>query len=480
MRLHYFRKFLIRLGPLGLLLWTGAVCLIGAQTLQAKPAIQNSPPAGENSSPGGGDVIAGDDALPTSFLLEEARNAAERHDFVIAEALYQTVLLRERQNLPAILELAAVYEKTGKLEYARGLLLRASVLRPHDEKIIAMNKDISELLSNVLVEEVDSLIAHRQCELALPKLSLLLTIEPENPDFHYKKALCHLEVGKPKTALIYIEDALRLQKNVEYFNLHADITKRIEQDEIDELVANARSYIRNDTPPNRERAMQIIGDILRIDPEHEWARQSFEVLSRGEIPSKELIHAEGTEAGAFAETNERSAGSGSGIGGIAGVLRNRHALLLLAVSITAFILAIFAFAKFRSKPPVYPLSGRFSHFSLRDILGLIDSTSRTGVLHIHSKFTGGEVYFQNGKVCHCKTGKLTGPEAFSLLIAKVRPGSVQFLDCAPPLKPTIDASAAPPDVEPEPEAPAADSGGTAPVTSRRPKSRMKELLDSKR
>jgi tetratricopeptide (TPR) repeat protein len=476
MRVHCFRKFLI---PPAFLLWLGMMCLSAAQPLQAGTAPQHVPSADESSPPIGDALTARDDALPTPYLLEEARNAAKHHDFVIAEALYQTVLLRERQNLDAILELASVYEKTGKLEYARGLLLRASVLRPHDEKIIEMNKDISDLLSSVLIEEVDSLVARRQCELALPKISMLLTIEPENPDFYYKKALCYLETGKAKTALIYIEDALRLQKDVVYFNLHADITKRIKQEEIEELVASARSYMRNDTPSNRERALQIIGDILRADPRNEWARRSFDILSKGETPSTDLIHpttAEGVTGG----ESQKSSGGGSGIAGVMEVLRDRRNLIPFIISLAVLIIVIFAVFKLKRKPPVYPLSGRFSHFSLRDILAFIDSTSRTGVLHIHSKFTSGEIYFNNGKVIHCKSGKINGSEAFSLLVGKVRTGSFQFLDCAPPLKQTIYPSDSQTDAKPAESKPAVDSGGTAPAKSRRPKSRMKELLDSKR
>jgi len=472
MKAHCFQKLLVPV--VGLLLWAGVICIPGFEPPQASPFLQNSPSTEEQSAQSGGE----DNRLPTDFLLKEARNAAENHDFVIAEALYQTVLLRERQNLPAILELAAVYEQTGKLEYARGLLLRASVLRPHDEKIIAMNKEISELLSTVLIEEVDSLIARKQCDLALPKLSMLLTIEPENPDFYYKKAICYSEIGKPETALIHVDDALRLQKNEEYFRLRADITERIEQDKVEKLVANAQALLTNDSPANRERALQLIGEILQLNPEHEWAKRSFVVLSSGESLSGEWIAAAGSEAG-----TDRNAGTdpdgGPGTGVISRVSGNLQTLVFPAVFIAACFLAILAVRIFRRKPPVHPLSGRFSHFSLREILKCVEANARTGVLHVHSKFTGGEIYFKNGTVCYCKAGSLTGSDAFSLLVAKMRAGTFQFLDCAPPQEEAVDISPIQQPAREKQGTPSNHSGGPAPVKSRRPKSRMRELLDSK-
>lgn len=457
-----------------------AFCLPGFPSLQASPILQSSDPADGKSPPGGGEPVIGTQSLPTDFLLEEARDAVQRHDFVIAEALYQTVLLRERQNMHAILELAEVYEKTGKLEYARGLLLRASMLRPHDEKIIEKIREISELLSSVLKEEVDSLISRKQCELALPKLSMLLTIEPENPDLYFKKAVCYLAVGKPKTALICIDDALRLQKDVEYFNLHAEITKRIKQNEIDELVESARSLLRNDSPSNRERALQTIGEILQIDPEHAWAKQSFVILSKGEAPSIQLIEQGAAESGEIDESGGRIQKRFLSFSNIPPIFRDRHMLTLLAVAVAALVLVISTFARLKRKPHACPLSGRFSHFSLREILDLIKATSRTGVLRINSKFTNGEIYFSDGEMCHCKTGKLTGAQAFSVLISKIRAGSFHFLDCAPPIKQMMDTYSIPPASKPKSKASAADSEGSAPARSRRPKTRMRELLESKK
>lgn len=494
MRVYHFQKFLVRVRIL--ILCTGILSLTGYGPLWATPAPAESRSAGPNQSPAGV-ASAGDDILSTDNMLEQARNAAEGFDFIIAEALYQTILLRDGKNLPAILELADVYEKTGKLEYARGLLLRASVLRPHDEKIIAKSREISDLLLTVLIEEVDTLIARRQCDLALPKLSMLLTIEPENPDLYFKKAICHQELGKPKTALVYIDDALRLQKNAEYFNLHAKITKSIKQKELNGLISTAQSLMKEGTPSSQEKALEVLGEILRIDPEHAWARECFVILSDGKTPSRKMIHTAGALTIKPGEPGDGAAGGSSSVGEIWSAVQDQRTLILLLAAISVFILAILAFTKFKNKPTIQPLAGRFSHFSLREIISFLKSTNRTGVLRIESKFTNGELYFKKGEICHCKSGKLTGSEACSLLLNKIRAGSFEFLDCSPRIENTIEIPHSLLSLEPQTDLPALDSrpdvpalgfNGTpasgkhesAPAKTRRPKSRMKELLEKKR
>ncbi|MFH1755692.1 MAG: DUF4388 domain-containing protein [Candidatus Latescibacterota bacterium] len=464
----------------GLVILLAMACPAGMPPAQAYPLFADAASPQEDLSDNSGSVSSPeDDLLPTDYLLGEARSAVEKRDFIIAEALYQTVLLRERNHVAAILELAAVYEQTGKLEYARGLLLRATVLRPHDEKIIALSKEISDLLSTVLIEEVDSLIANNQCELALPKLSMLLTIEPENPDLYFKKAICHLRLDKTKTALICIDDALRLQKNTEYFNLRADITEQMKSNEINGLIGDVQSLMVNNTPANRQQALRLIGDILRIAPEHPWAKQSFVNLSNGETPSMESAGSK-AKNGASAQSGDAAAGNPSGISALFASFRDyRTMALLLAPMLAAAFLVVVILSKFKRATPVHPLCGRFSHFSLKDILGLVNSSSRTGVLRITSKFINGEIFFNNGEACHSKAGSLVGVEAVSFLLDKTKAGLFHFVDCPPSPERTIASPLTSLIADPDPRVPVNAAQEPTPAKSRKPRSRMKQLLDSK-
>ncbi|NIM22343.1 MAG: tetratricopeptide repeat protein [Candidatus Latescibacteria bacterium] len=420
--------------------------------------------------------VAADSTLSIAHLLKSAREAAEWRNFSKAEALYRAILIRERQNLDAILELAAVYEATGKLEHARGLLLRASVLRPQNRAILAKSVEITTQLSSTLHLEVDSLIARGQCELAIPKLSMLLTMEPENSELYYKKALCHLELKRPEFAIQVIDDALKLEQNEAYYKLRSQAHELLQKEQITDLIRQTIQLMRRGSPKDKEAALEFIGKILKIDPEQEWAKQAFLRLTSGEEDIESIT--EETEL-----PDEVAAQASSRLGrarrdvldALSDVMVSRE--ILLSLSIALFLgIAILAYEKLKNFALQPPLSGRLSYFSLKQVLTLLNADARTGVIKVRSKGLKGEIYFENGEARHCEAGKLKGVDALSALLEKSREGYFEFADGLSSFKKTIDTPLSlilmgirREKVE--------DKRSAA---HRRPKSKMRELLESKK
>ena len=153
-------------------------------------------------------VVQSDPGTPTRELFEHARSFSAENDYASAAMVYKSILIREPENVTAMLELAEIYQQTDKLQYAMGLLTRASLVKPYDAAIIDLLREVVTKLTGRLQDEVDSLLAKGAYELALPKLASLLTTEPENAELYFHKANCHLQVGRPDVAMVEIDRAL--------------------------------------------------------------------------------------------------------------------------------------------------------------------------------------------------------------------------------------------------------------------------------
>ncbi|MCI0451896.1 MAG: tetratricopeptide repeat protein, partial [Candidatus Latescibacteria bacterium] len=118
-----------------------AVLLIGI-------AISAALPAGAQDSSG----LTGEwknealfDATTTrEELLDMGRAAVNLSHFALAEVYYQEVLLRNPEDVDAMCELATLYRRTGRLEYARGLLIRAGTLVPGRDDIAEARHDVEQ------------------------------------------------------------------------------------------------------------------------------------------------------------------------------------------------------------------------------------------------------------------------------------------------------------------------------------------------
>jgi tetratricopeptide (TPR) repeat protein len=436
-------------------------------------------PAAGDTKPAGGADRPFDASITIPELFEKAREAFGMDNHDLAEQFYQEILIRQRSNVRAMLELANVYERSGKLEYARGLLVRSARLDPDNNTIRDRLRNVERLLAAVLTEEVDSLMAAGQYELAVPKLSLHLSFDPENPEVLYRRAVCYAKMGRPKEALEGVNNALRFDQKEQYFRLREAIVADMKVSETEVLVTEIKSLVRAGGDSGRNRALELLGEILRADPDHEWARAEFARLSNpensGETP--------GTEEGKSGWQVVRAmVGKAAGIGRRAAGLAVEHIgeLLLLFAVVLIFRspLTRLISKAFRPRPL---LSGRFPRFTLSEILILLNSESHSGVLHVKGDSCRGRIYVDKGEPCHCAVGNLYGVKAVHLLLQNTATGYFEFAESSMPVDRTVETPLSVILMENSHGGPqeAAMRRVRAEVKSQKRKSRMKELLESK-
>jgi tetratricopeptide (TPR) repeat protein len=420
-----------------------------------------------------------DDSITIPELFEKAREAFGLADYDLAEQFYQEILIRQRSNVRAMLELTNVYERNGKLEYARGLLVRSARLDPDNKSIRDRLRAVERLLAAVLTVEVDSLMASGQYELAIPKLSLHLSFAPENPEVLYTRAVCYSRLGQREAALKGVNDALRFDQREQYFRLRMAILEDMKTTETDGLVAEVKSLVQTDDDSGRGRALELLGEILQADPDHEWARAEFARLSNpensGENSGTEANHAGWQDVRVFAG---KVAGVGRRVAGLAVEHIGELLLLLAVVLIFRSPLTRLISKAFRPRPL---LSGRFPRFTLSEILILLNSEAHSGVLHVRGESCKGNIYVDKGEPCHCAVGKLYGVKAVHLLLENTAGGYFEFAEGSIPMDRTVETPLSVILMEHSHGGPeeTAMRRFRADAKSKKQKSRMKELLESK-
>jgi tetratricopeptide (TPR) repeat protein len=419
-----------------------------------------------------------DSSITVPELFDKAREAFGLQAYNLAETFYQEILIRERSNVQAMLELANVYERSGKLEYARGLLARSAKLAPSNHVIAKKLASVERILVAVLSEEVDSLIAASQYELAIPKLSVHVSIEPDNSELFYKRALCYSRLGQPEAALANIDKALQIDPREEYYRLRSAILDDLKVIESTEMVAEAKKLIQSDDPEDQRRALDVLGQILQADPEHAWARSEFRRLRNLE---------DGVEADRPGEDSLPADANGitailTAVGTAAGELGRRHlgAVLVLLATLVIFQSRLTRLI-IRMLAPRPFLSGRFPRFTLTEVLVMLNSESHTGVLHVKGDSCRGKIYFENGEPCHCSVGKTQGVGALHHLMSNTATGHFEFSEGSIPLRRTIDTPLTVVLLEDSAGRSSLTGGRKKPASrkSKKAKSRMKEMLEKK-
>ncbi len=383
-------------------------------------------------------TVAFDSTASTVELLESAREMfiADRYD--LAEMLYKSVLVREPDNIDAMQELAIIYEATGQFQYARGLLMRALVIRPADPEIIRRHADITRKLSTALESEIDSLIAVRAYEPAIPKLAILLTTQPENANLHYRKAECHLKTGNPEAALAEIERAQRLSRDARFEHLKSTAKAAKHRKEIDNLTARAQRSLQAGTFEGHNDAMQAIARIIQIDPENVWAKSQLGQGANGSGKSVLGWDASKRLSAWWAFIKKYAAPSGNGLVSLTQALRGHLDILLTILLGLLVFTSPLTHMLVQGFSPRQSLSGRLEHFRLQELLTLINTHRRTGVLILRTPSASGKIYFDNGEVYHCKSGRTRGRAAVQTLLKSAAKGLFVFKDRVRSKDDTID------------------------------------------
>jgi tetratricopeptide (TPR) repeat protein len=429
-----------------------------------------------NENPAGSYAGERPDSLSTEQLMSLAKEAHDAGRWEEAEQHYQDVLVRQSSNIEAMLELADIYKHMHKLEYARGLLLRAATLAPNNDKILRETLLITGSLSRSLHRTIDSLVAAGGYDLAVPKLSLLQTLEPENPHLYYLKALCHFESDHPEIALIEVDKAIRLRNDESFHVLREQIQEKLRREKIQALTIKAKRALKTDEEEAREKVLPMLGKILELDPSNEWARRKFtELKGGGTAPA-------GTTAGDKGNLLEAGTGKLKGLFASAfGLVRAASQFLYRRLDILLGILAFLLLlhspltqAILRGLPPRFLISGDLSIIGINEILSMLNSHSRSGILIVRSKAIKGEIYFEDGEVYHCKAGGIKGKEALKKIMKNAKQGYFHFRRTRSSMERTIETPLSLimmdlPDRKP--------AGEIKPRT-RRKKSKITELLDS--
>jgi tetratricopeptide (TPR) repeat protein len=373
-------------------------------------------------------AVVYNESASTDDLLESAREMFIADNLTLSEMLYKSVLVREPNNLSAMLELSIVYEKMGRLQYARGLLTRASILSPYDEDIINRTVEVVKKMSRQLEIEVDSLMANRSYEAAIPKLALLLTTQPENADLYYRKAQCHLELGRPAIAIAEIDKALRLQKDERFYEFRAHAAAMQETREVEQMTEHVKALLKTGTPESTEAALRTLGEILQADPENAWARARFLELTGGE-PSTEFTPTPSLPTAAIRDAVKRVSSAVWRASVVVASVLGDHIGLLLGIFLALVLLnSPLTRALVRGAEPHQPLSGTLDKFSIQEVLMLINTHHRTGTLRVKSDTVNGRIYFNSGEIYHCRAKKLGGREALQHILKNAEQGRFTFAE----------------------------------------------------
>jgi len=396
-------------------------------------------PAGAQDGVADGSVVADSDTLifdenaTAAELLDSAREMFMADNYALAEMLYKGVLVRDANNVDAMLELAIVYETIGKLEYARGLLTRASLLKPDDPEISRRNNEIVQKLGVSLEREIDELLAAGKADLAIPKLSVLLTTQPENAELYYKRAQCHLALGNPQSAIDDVDKALALRSDDRYFQLKSEAVSIVNAREIKRLVALARKQMAAGDARSLKAAVKTVGRILELEPENVWARGIWQQLTAADIDPKAATSAQLAEV--WKKTREFREPVAVALNWAAGMLDGQVWTLTAILVVLLIFNSPLTRALLRGFTPQHLLSGRVERFSMSELLLLIHSHNATGVMRVRGKIKG-DVYFSNGEITHCKASKLEGEDALQELL-RCQEGSFVFCESSIPAKKTV-------------------------------------------
>ena len=406
-------------------------------------------------------------------LIGMGRAAVNMSHFTLAEIYYQEVLLRNPDDVEAMCELAALYRRTGRLEYARGLLIRAGSLVPGRDDIPELRRQVEKELRVSLARQADSLMAASKFEAALPRLSLLLTIDPGNARHYAAKARCLAALGQSDAALSNVDLALAKDPKEEYQRLRTQISSQHEEKQIEELESSAKRLLES-KEWMRDEAADVLQALLAQDPSNEWAREQFRAISGGPAPAppptttpapRQVLDAARTLVPSVARSLERHL---------------TVIILLIAVIIIFRSPVARALAKRVHDPS--PLSGDTATIDVAESLRLVNAAALTGVLTFRTPEGNARVYFESGDPVHCVAMGRHGLEALTYLVKHIDEGTFEMKNTSVRERRTIDQ---PLDLilhdgaTTTAERGAAAKRNLARREAGRKKSRMAELLESK-
>ena len=362
-------------------------------------------------------------------LMDMGRAAVNLSNFTLAEVYYQEVLLRSPEDVEAMCELAALYRRTGRLEYARGLLIRAGSLVPGRDDIPELRREIERSLRTSLSRQADSLMAASKFQAALPRLSLLLTIDPNNARHYASKARCLAALGESDAALSNVDLALAKDPKQEYHRLRSEISTQHEERQIADLESSAKRLLESNQWM-RDEAADVLSAILAQDPSNEWAREQFRALTENPTapPPIPTPPAPAQVLDAAREV----------IPSFARFLERHLTAIMVLIAVVVVFRSPFSRALAKRVHDPSPLSGDLSTIDVAEALRLVNASAQSGILAFRTPEGNARVYFDSGDPIHCAGLGRYGLEALVYLVKHIDEGTFEMKNARVKEDRTID------------------------------------------
>jgi tetratricopeptide (TPR) repeat protein len=349
--------------------------------------------------------------------MDMGRAAVNMSQFRLAEVYYQEVLLRNPEDVDAMCELAELYRRTGRLEYARGLLIRAGNLVPGRDDIPETRRRIERSLQKSLARQADSLMTNSKFEAALPRLSLLITLDPDEARFYAAKARCLAALGESDAALSNVDLALTKDPKEEYQQLRTQIYTQDEKRKLEELESSAKRLLESNDWMRNE-ASDVLQAILAQDPSNEWAREQFRALSVGPAPAP-------AEPAPPAPRQVLDAAR-EVLPGIVGAFERHLTAIIALIAVVILFRSPFARSIAKRIHDPSPLSGDLATIDAAEALRLVNASALTGTLLFRTPDGLARVYFETGDPVHCIAFGREGLEALVYLVKNVDQGTFEM------------------------------------------------------
>ena len=371
----------------------------------------------------------GSSRVEAEKLFVEAQKALSQGDNETAETLLMKALQKDASFTSAIWQLSQIYEKRGKLEYARELLLRGLQQQPEAawarEKLAQMER----ALTGKLLFEAESYMSSGEYDKAIPKLSLYLGIKPFDPIPLIRLGRCHLALGNLQQAREYLIQALeRDPSNPDIATLLDEVDTRLGKTSVDQLIKRAQGILATYTPENEQEARTALQAVLDADPGNAWAREKLGELDLlvEEVAKKDVTE-EAIERGREAvQILKEPAVKAKDY-----LFKNLTIIVLVVIA----VLLVFDIRK-RASRKSYPLQGTLSLIPVLDIVSLLNSNLKTGRLVIVARDTRGEIFLEKGEIIHARWKDADGKKAFKYIM-ELKAGTYFFNNHLPSIRHTI-------------------------------------------
>lgn len=407
------------------------ICIVVA--VSAAFAAAGAPVSGAQNASGLGTEWNNEALFDSTTTREElmgmGRAAANMSHIALAEVYYQEVLLRNPSDVEAMCELAALYHRTGRLEYARGLLIRAGNLVPGRDDIPELRRQIERELRVSLAHQADSLVAASQFESALPRLSLLLTIDPGNARYYALKARCLAALGQSDAALSNVDLALAKDPKEEYQRLRSEISTQHEQKQIADLESSAKRLLES-KDWMRDEAADVLQALLAQDPSNQWAREQFRALSEGPPAAPPV-----TTPPAPRQVLDAARAV---VPGVARSLERHLTAIVILIAVVIVFRSPLARVLAKRVHDPSPLSGDLATIDVAEALRLVNASALTGILVFRTPEGAARVYFDSGDPVHCDAMGRDGLPALVYLVKHVDEGTFEMKNARIKADRTID------------------------------------------